>query len=343
MLFSVCVPAYNCDKYIRKCIDSILAQEIDDYELIVVDDGSTDRTGTILDEYAEKYSFIHLFHTKNRGELMTRVQLVSLANGEYCVFVDSDDFIEKYTLKVLKEKIIANNKPDCILFGLRIVDQSENILSVVTEEKQVFLSNKEALYEKVLSDGLYNSVCRKCTRTEILRPYNAIGNEQIFLGADLLQSLHLYKHVKEILFIKDILYNYVMNNESVMHTINYAKFQPSYILANKVYNFLNEEKLDDSKAMLAAQIKFADSFTYDVIFVARFPIGNKEKIRLIKEVWQSSQATLKNNASKWALIKRMKKRYIIYVTAKHKLFSLSILIEYVVRFVKNIFNSFVLI
>ena len=93
-LLSIVVPVYNVEQYLTKCLDSILAQTLTDFEVIAVDDGSPDSCGKILDEYAEKDNRIRVIHKKNGGVSSARNEALDIARGEYIGFVDSDDYIE---------------------------------------------------------------------------------------------------------------------------------------------------------------------------------------------------------------------------------------------------------
>ena len=95
------VPVYNVEKYLPQCIDSILAQTYTDFELIIVDDGSTDRSGQICDEYKDKDSRVYVVHQENRGVSAARNAGIDMAKGEYIAFVDSDDVIHNQMLELL--------------------------------------------------------------------------------------------------------------------------------------------------------------------------------------------------------------------------------------------------
>ena len=120
--YSVIIPVYNVEEYLRECIDSILAQITSfEYEIILVDDGSSDGSGMICDEYAEKYSHIQVVHDKNHGVSHARNTGIDLARGEYILFMDSDDFWELGLLDALD--MLSESKPDMIVFGnSRLVD-----------------------------------------------------------------------------------------------------------------------------------------------------------------------------------------------------------------------------
>ena len=106
---SVLVPVYNTEKYIKKCIDSIKSQTITDWELILVDDGSTDDSGKICDEYAKQDEKITVYHKKNEGISATREFAVKHANGTYIQFVDSDDWIDADMLERMYGAAQAKN------------------------------------------------------------------------------------------------------------------------------------------------------------------------------------------------------------------------------------------
>lgn len=126
MKFSVIVPCYNSKKYIRNCIDSILAQDFEDFEVIIIDDGSTDGVSEILDKYAYLYSNIKVYHFPNAGVSFSRRRGISLSTGEYLIFVDSDDTISPNLLNELNVAIEAHSHPDIIRYQSNLVGDSEH-------------------------------------------------------------------------------------------------------------------------------------------------------------------------------------------------------------------------
>ena len=115
-LFSIIVPVYKAEKYISECVDSVLAQTFEDFELILADDGSPDRCPEICDEYAKKDSRIKVIHKNNGGASSARNSGIDAACGEYIIFLDSDDYWEgNYTLQRLAEK--SKDGYDIIMFG----------------------------------------------------------------------------------------------------------------------------------------------------------------------------------------------------------------------------------
>lgn len=121
MFFSIVVPVYNVERYIEECINSIIEQDFDDYELILVDDGSTDRSGIICDNYSFNYPQIRCLHQSNGGLSDARNKGTELACGKYVIYVDSDDMIVDRHFLGNAVKIISRSKhsPDLVLFGFR--------------------------------------------------------------------------------------------------------------------------------------------------------------------------------------------------------------------------------
>ena len=108
-MISVIVPVYNCEKYIHRCVDSVLSQTYADFELILIDDGSKDNSGKICDDYSKKDSRIKVVHQKNQGVSAARNNGVEISKGEYITFIDSDDWIDKSFLQVLYDACIEND------------------------------------------------------------------------------------------------------------------------------------------------------------------------------------------------------------------------------------------
>lgn len=123
MKLSIIVPIYNVAPYLRKCIDSLLMQDILDYEIILVDDGSLDNCPQICDEYAATHSNINVIHQKNAGLSAARNSGITIAKGEYIWFVDSDDYVEPNVLNALMEQIERDNL-DVLRFSYQNVKES---------------------------------------------------------------------------------------------------------------------------------------------------------------------------------------------------------------------------
>lgn len=130
-LISVIVPIYKVEKYLNRCVDSILNQTFKDFELILVDDGSPDNSPAICDEYAAKYDFIHVIHKENGGLSSARNAGIDWATenskSDYLLFVDSDDIIKKNLLQKTV-KLAKKHNADIVCFGIEMTDENLNVL-----------------------------------------------------------------------------------------------------------------------------------------------------------------------------------------------------------------------
>ncbi len=126
-LISVIIPVYNVEEYLRECIDSVLNQTYQNFEIILVDDGSTDSSGTICDEYVDKDDRVSVVHQKNAGPSKTRNTGLENATGKYIYFLDSDDYIEKNTLELLINTAESNDADIVFFDALSFADDGSEI------------------------------------------------------------------------------------------------------------------------------------------------------------------------------------------------------------------------
>ncbi|MGJ0706244.1 glycosyltransferase family 2 protein, partial [Enterococcus avium] len=159
---SIIVPVYDVEKYLKKCVDSILNQTFKDFELILVDDGSPDNSGAICDQYAEKDSRVRVIHKENGGLSDARNAGIEVARGKYLGFVDSDDFVNEDMYKQLYTSIIENNA-DLSICG--IFDLYEGKTPIKKTEKKLLLNRNEAMimifHGNEISVHAYNKLYKK--------------------------------------------------------------------------------------------------------------------------------------------------------------------------------------
>ena len=165
-LVSIIVPVFNVEKYLEECLDSILNQTYENIEVILVDDGSTDSSGKICDEYLKKDSKIKVFHKTNGGLSDARNYGVENSNGEYIIFVDSDDYLSKYTLE-FSIKEIKDAAADILVFAIKREKEEKEIL----EYKKNIFNREEGIIE-LFKGNLYRfSACGKIYKTNIVKKY----------------------------------------------------------------------------------------------------------------------------------------------------------------------------
>ncbi len=223
--FSILVPVYNVGPYLRECLDSVLGQSYKKFELLLVDDGSTDDSGRICDEYAAKDPRIRVFHKENGGLISARRHAIARFSGDYCVFLDSDDTLAPNTLEVL-EKAIAESGADCVLYGIlwNRPDGAEHIVCPPDICNKLY-TDKRAVLNILLNDDSYNSLCRKCVRASCFDGRDYAAYLHISRGEDRLQSAEILENAKSFYFIPNDLYIYRVNDGSITHTISYDGYQ----------------------------------------------------------------------------------------------------------------------
>ena len=214
MLISIIVPVYNVSEKLSRCIESILNQEYNEFELILVNDGSTDNSGDICNKYAIKDNRIKVIHKKNKGVSKSRNIGIEHAKGKYIVFVDSDDYINTNMTLHLKDIIEKEKNPDWILWGFnKISEDGIKIDKVSLEDKVYNLNNKIELYKNIESKT-FGYVWTAAFKSEIIKNNNITFNEEISLMEDLIFTYKYFEHCKRIITTSKIEYNYIKYNSS---------------------------------------------------------------------------------------------------------------------------------
>lgn len=212
---SVIVPVYKVEKYLHRCIDSILTQTFTDFELVLVDDGSPDGSGAICDEYAKKDKRVKVIHKENGGVNSARLEGFKNSNGKFLVFVDSDDTLTDKALNILYNNIIEGY--DVVKAGsTRINNNGEIIRKENFKIDKEIIEGRENIIEKIFSGEttpyLWGAIYKKSLFTDDFFHINIKAN--ISNGEDWIINLLIAKKINQILCIKDIIYNYYINDDS---------------------------------------------------------------------------------------------------------------------------------
>ena len=227
-MISIIVPIYNVEKYLNRCVDSILAQTFTDFELILVDDGSPDNCGKICDEYAEKDSRIYVIHKENGGLSDARNAGLDIAKGEYVYFVDSDDYVEPDLL----EKIIPYMQEGCQLVPFEFLaeydDGSVRLFNYSAAGSYYsFKSDEDRLgfiINVFMKYGIGFEAWNRVFDRSIIEKYNLRFEDGTrILAEDMYFSLCYLAHIEKIYVLKDCPYHYCLRKGSIM-SVNRDKF-----------------------------------------------------------------------------------------------------------------------
>ena len=287
--FSIIVTVYNCEPYIKECIESVINQTYGKFELILVDDGSRDNSLKICNEFLNVDSRISVFHKQNEGQLATRLFGIDHASNEFLVFLDSDDTLDKKSLQTIKE-YLEEYSPDCLVFGLqRVLDG--NVISKWTEVdgKICFSNQKSEFIKKVILNEEYNSVCRKVIKRSLIK--DIVFPEEFFSirhGEDLLQSVLYFQVCNKVLFIPECLYNYRVNANSVQQTWNHSNYRVDFTVPETVYQIVTSNNLLDAKSLNEFQAYLCYLLTHDIEMILRFRVPTRQKIDYFEEIKNTS-------------------------------------------------------
>lgn len=208
--FSFIVPVYNTVLYLRQCLDSMLNQDIDDFEICIVDDGSTDGSGDICDEYALRYENVHVEHQQNMGVSVARNKALSFAKGRYVWFVDSDDFIDGNVLKILCE-IIGKTHCDTVFFGNQRIHDEKKV--------EFKIENKECLLKK------HNCYCNPFMifSLSVIKKNQLLFTEGMKMAEDLEFQYKYLLHSKRLVLLSHNFYNIRQTHNSASRNESSAK------------------------------------------------------------------------------------------------------------------------
>ena len=216
---SVIIPVYNTEKYLRRCLDSIVAQTCENFECILVDDGSTDDSGKICDEYADKDSRFKAYHNENGGPSKERNFGLEHSKGEYVLFIDSDDWLEKDAINNYA-KAIKEYHTDIVKSGYEI-DHPNNKKNIYCVDKVIVPSNKVDLFLSVEKSGYTGFIWNAAFKR------SAIGNlrfsETIKWCEDQLFSLEMFNRCNSIVLIPHITYHYMVGQGESLSNVQDAQ------------------------------------------------------------------------------------------------------------------------
>lgn len=207
-LVSIIVPVYNCQRYINRCIDSILGQSYTNIEILLIDDGSIDKSGQICDEYAKNDKRIRVFHKENTGVSDTRNYGIRKASGEFIQFVDSDDWIDTAMTKELLNNIKRNDSDMVVCGYVRITKYMHRKDKIW--DKQGIYTNKDYL-KNILNDPTgyyYGVIWNKLYKASIIRKNHLHFQEKLNLGEDFAFNMQYLRFAKRVSTLPKRLYIY---------------------------------------------------------------------------------------------------------------------------------------
>ncbi len=223
MLISFVIPVYKVEKYLKECVDSILKQSFSDYEIILVDDGSPDNSGVICDEYAAKYDFISVIHKQNGGLSDARNAGIKQAQGDYILFVDSDDYIGEESLTAIAECVWSQSQIIDVVFldaykvfpDKKIIPLGDGYIS-----NEINGKTKASVMKHLATLPKYpGSACTKLIRTDLIIQNNLFF-ERGLLSEDIDWTVNLLMKAKGFAYCTVKYYYYRQDRDgSITNTV----------------------------------------------------------------------------------------------------------------------------
>lgn len=228
-ILSVIIPVYNVEQYLDTCIKSIINQTLKDIEIILVNDGSLDKSPQMCDEYAKGDKRIKVIHKKNEGLGLTRNRGIEFATGEYITFIDSDDFININAYKNLYSIIQSNNLDVAYYYYQRFNNENKVLDSTFTDSTDIYNKNEisglmlDMIASDISSKQDHTIACSSCTaiyRASIIKEHNIrFHSERELISEDLIFNLDFLKNAKRVAINRSEYYYYRNNLISLSNKV----------------------------------------------------------------------------------------------------------------------------
>lgn len=309
ILISVIIPVYNASMFLVKCLDSVINQTFRDLQIILIDDGSSDKSGDICEQYSKRDSRIVFVHQKNQGLSKARNVGLSLARGDYITFIDSDDYIELDTYSTVAEAIEKNQYPDLVFFREKSVNTKGKTVYVQgdTPTGEIIKKDRSFAENRIIGE-LVNGVCDKVFKAELIRGLSFECGKMY--GEDFKFNLEMLKKVETVVYVDQIKYNYVMHSDSITHkAFNPNSFDQvyfkDYVVKMVEKNFPEYIKICEKRAFLA-RLRMCRP-----IFYENLEKRYREQLRIYNEYMLANYSLVKREMQF-----REKTEYILYMYFK---------------------------
>ena len=257
---SIIVPVYKAEKYLHRCVDSILAQTFTNFELILVDDGSPDGSGTLCDQYTQKDSRVKVIHKENGGVASARQCGMDNATGIYTIHADPDDWVEPTMLEELYNKAISENA-DMVICDFYVNENRGN--TYVTQE--VSKETSQEVFKDLLFHRLHGSLCNKLIKSACYTDFNIRFVENLNYCEDYLICVKILAHDVKVAYLNKAFYYYdqVVNGDSITRKYTIETYKQRCRFIDELKAVLKEEYKNailKNEASVAAECMYYNIF-----------------------------------------------------------------------------------
>ena len=290
---SIIIPVYNTEKYISKCIDSVINQTYKEIEIVIINDGSTDKSFEVISSYLEIDKRIKYIEQDNKGVNIARKVGIQESSGEYIFFLDSDDWIEKNTLEILM-KIINDNNSQIIRFGYNIEPDLSKGNKTIEKKEYIYDDNNLKEFYKQLAEAKYNSLWGQIIDKKLidLKNFKSL-NDSICFAEDLWFNMELYTKAKKITIISDKLYHYNRANENSttmridLKTV-IRNAESAILIYDKLFDFIekwniNTKKIEREVALIETNV--ASDEIRKIFYIKN--LKKNQRLSIIKKIFEN--------------------------------------------------------
>ncbi|MES9684672.1 glycosyltransferase family 2 protein [Gottfriedia acidiceleris] len=283
-LVSVIVPIFNAEKYLSRCIDSILQQSYKSFEVILINDGSTDKSKEICLDYSHKDERIKFIQIENHGPGYARNMGLKIARGEYIQFTDSDDSLPLNYLETMVSRIEQDNS-DIVICGIKNIKNAQTLNKFTVDE--LLSARGKALIDlfvNLLDRGLAYSPCNKLYRSEIIKFNNIHFGVDFNLGEDALFNISYFKRSKYCSIENRIFYEYHQNNGSLINSYSHNKYEIQTLLYKNLRKLVNEVPGSGSINKMCLYYQYELTFVFTNYYLPDCSLSSTDRRKMISTV-----------------------------------------------------------
>lgn len=329
-MFSICVPVYNVADYLDQCVGSLLNQRGEDFEIVLVDDGSTDGSSANCDRYRSAYpDAIRVIHQSNSGLFRARRVAFSAAQGEYIMCVDSDDMLRDDALMKIREAIEETGAEVIFFDWTRERDFSRDRDGLgICEVGKTALVPKNDVLSLLFTSRKINNMCMHAVRRSCIDLDSAANMERkLQYGEDLYWNVPIYECASSFAYVAEPLYYYRPNEKSITHTFSVSRAEDVWIARSGLRDLAR--RLYSSADLEIALRGISSVDLMQIVDLAQMIClsDRGDKATLLRELKQSDMYQLANDPSAISLIPRMDYKLQIALFRKGRFKSLSLLVR----------------
>src|SRR5574344_389080 len=256
---SVIIPVYNTAFYLNRCVDSVIAQKDVSIEIILVDDGSTDKSPKICDEYAEKYDFIKMLHIINSGPATAKNEGMKIAEGDYIALTDSDDAMKP---EMLREMIRAahQHQADIICCNYSQIDEEGNISHTESTDDTIVLNHEQGLIHLLAKDKIYSQCWTKIYSRQFLNDNDITNNSGLRTEEDFIFNIKAFSKCKTSVVVDKPLYIYTHREKSLAH--DYFRQHINQFIDNRILRVKTTDELIKQETQAIVNWGYAHNIMY---------------------------------------------------------------------------------